>query len=71
MQEVKWRIYSENRFCNPKKFTTDRKLFTSIQNNAANLIPTISLDRIQAEVIKRIQVNPRKAIQGYLECSKY
>ncbi len=68
IQEDPLRILRAYRFCNQKNFIMDRKLFTVIQNHAANLIPTISPDRIQAEVIKTIQANPRKAIQAYLEC---
>ena len=46
----------------------DRRLFEVIKKHSSKLLPSISLDRIQSEVIKTIQSNPRKAIQSYLEC---
>ena len=68
MKEDPLRILRAYRFCNQKNFTIDRRLFEVIRNNASKLLPSISFDRVQAEVIKTVQANPRKAIQDYLEC---
>ena len=68
MQEDPLRILRAYRFCNQKNFTMDRRLFEVIKKHSSKLLPSISLDRIQSEVIKTIQSNPRKAIQSYLEC---
>ena len=68
MQEDPLRILRAYRFCNQKNFTMDRRLFEVIKKHSSKLLPSISLDRIQSEVIKTIQSNPKKAIQSYLEC---
>ena len=36
----------------------DRKLFEVIKKHAAKLLPSISLDRIQVEVVKTIKYKP-------------
>ncbi len=68
IQEDPLRILRAYRFCNQKNFTIDRRLFEVIRNNASELIPNLSFDRVQSEIIKTIQANPRKAIRDYLEC---
>lgn len=61
------RILRAFRFSHQRRFSIERNLWEIIKLQAIHLIPHLSPDRIQAEVIKTIAANPRKAIQNYLE----
>lgn len=62
------RILRALRFSHQRRFSIDRNLWEVIKSQSAHLIPHLSPDRIQVEVIKTIAANPRKAVQNYLEC---
>lgn len=62
------RILRAFRFSHQKNFRIDQNLWEVIRNQSSDLLPHLSPDRIQSEVIKTIVANPLGAIKSYLEC---
>jgi len=71
MKEDPLRILRALRFVHQRGFSMDSMLQLIIEDNAANLIPHLSPDRIQDEFVRTMMANPQEANRNYLRFDLY